>query len=70
MSFSSQLPLRLDKETDVRLGRLAKSIGTTKSGIIRMLAQTFVEQCIDKHGRVTLPPDWQRHLPERDERSK
>jgi len=69
MALGSQLPIRLDPETDKRLQAAAEQAGTTKSAVIRMLAKTFVDQCVSPSGKVTLPPDWHELLPTRDGRS-
>lgn len=69
MALGSQLPIRLDPETDKRLQAAAEQAGTTKSAVIRMLAKTFVDQCVTPAGKVTLPPDWHELLPARDGRS-
>lgn len=68
MALGSQLPIRLDPETDARLTAAASRLGTSKSGLIRMLAQSFVDQCV-QGGQVTLPPLWKEMLPARDERA-
>jgi hypothetical protein len=69
MALGSQLPIRLDAEVDGRLQSAAEQAGTSKSALIRMLAKTFVDQCISPSGRVTLPPNWHELLPSRDGRS-
>lgn len=69
MALGSQLPIRLEQTIDDRLTAAALKTGTSKSALIRLLATTFVEQCIDESGRVTLPPDWDALLSERDRRS-
>ena len=69
MALGSQLPIRLEQSVDERLNAAAIKTGNSKSALIRLLATTFVEQCIDESGRVTLPPDWDALLAERDRRS-
>lgn len=69
MALGSQLPIRLDPSIDARLQAAAEQAGTSKSALIRMLAKTFVDQCVEPNGRVTLPPNWHDLLPARDARS-
>ena len=69
MALGSQLPIRLDAVVEARLQAAADKAGTSKSALIRLLATTFVDQCVDSNGRVTLPPNWQDLLPSRDARS-
>lgn len=70
MAFGSQLPVRLDPETERRLEIAAERTGTTKSALIRLLAKTFVENCVHDDGSVVLPPDWKKLLEPADGRSK
>jgi predicted DNA-binding protein len=69
MAYGKQLPIRLDPETEARLDAAAASTGTSKSALIRLLAKSFVEQCVSESGAVTLPPDWHALLPQRDGRT-
>lgn len=69
MALGTQLPIRLEPAVDARLQAAAEQAGTSKSALIRMLAKTFVDQCISPSGQVTLPPNWHQLLPERDGRS-
>lgn len=69
MALGSQLPIRLDPDTEKRIEAAAEQAGTTKSAMIRMLAKTFVDQCVQAGGKVTLPPNWHDLLPGRDGRS-
>lgn len=69
MALGSQLPIRLDSDTDARLQAAAERAGTSKSALIRMLAKTFVDQCVTASGQVTLPPNWADLLPQKDNRS-
>lgn len=68
MALGKQLPVRLDSQTEARLEAAAQKAGTTKSAIIRLLAQTFVDQVV-KAGQVILPPNWSELLPRADERA-
>lgn len=68
MALGKQLPIRLDPSVEARLEQAAQVAGTSKSAIVRMLTETFVNQCV-RGGRVTLPPDWAELLPRRDERA-
>lgn len=68
MALGKQLPIRLDKETEARLESAAQKAGTTKSAIIRMLAQSFVDQVV-RAGQVILPPNWSELLPRADDRA-
>ena len=63
------MPVRFEDEIEARLERAAVKTGTTKSALIRMLATTFVTQCVGPDGRVTLPPNWKELLSPRDNRS-
>lgn len=69
MALGSQLPIRLDDETDRRLSAVAARAGTSKSAIIRLLATTFVEQVVSADGSVKLPPNWADLLPKADARA-
>jgi hypothetical protein len=69
MALGAQLPVRLELDVEMRLETAAKKYGTTKSGIIRMLASSFVEQVVSPDGTVHLPPNWKDLLPEADQRS-
>jgi hypothetical protein len=68
MALGKQLPIRLDEHTERRLEAAAQKAGTTKSAIIRLLAQSFVDQVV-KAGQVILPPNWSDLLPKADERA-
>ena len=72
MSLGAQLPIRLEPEVQERLEVIAQEIGTSKSALLRLLARTFVEQAVDAHGKVHLPPNWKDilgRLPPADGRS-
>lgn len=69
MALGAQLPVRLEADIEARLESIAESTGTTKSSLIRLLATTFVQQCVAPDGSVTLPPNWSDLLKPRDERS-
>lgn len=72
MALGSQLPIRLDPETDLRLQQIAQATGTSKSALIRLLATTFVNEFVSGDGTVTLPPNWNallNTLPRSDGRS-
>jgi hypothetical protein len=58
MALGAQLPVRLETDVEERLETIAQQVGTTKSALIRLLARTFVEECVDEKGRVSLPPNW------------
>ncbi|MCW5557714.1 MAG: ribbon-helix-helix protein, CopG family, partial [Verrucomicrobiae bacterium] len=68
--LGSQLPIRLDLETDRRLMKAAKDLQTSKSALIRLLAKTFCDQVIQPDGSVLMPPNWRELLPRADGRSK
>ncbi len=70
VALGAQLPVRLDPDVDQRLADAARSAGTTKSAIIRMLAKSFVDQCVGDDGSVKLPPNWAELLGRADGRSK
>lgn len=69
VALGSQLPVRLDPVVDKRLAEVAEMSGTTKSALIRMLAKTFVDQCVDDDGTVTLPANWRKLLGTADGRA-
>lgn len=69
VAYGKQLPIRLDPEIEERLEKVAKRTGTTKSAIIRLLADSFVKQAVAADGSVTLPPNWADLLPPRDTRA-
>jgi len=68
MALGKQLPIRLDTDTERRLESAAQKAGTTKSAIIRLLAQSFVDQVV-RAGQVVLPPNWGDLLPRADDRA-
>lgn len=68
MPMGSQLPVRLDEETSLRLDRIASESGTTKSSLIRLLAKSFTDHCL-KEGRVVLPMNWKELLKAPDGRT-
>lgn len=70
MALGKQLPVRLDPAVEQRLESAARRAGTTKSAIIRLLAQTFVDQVVGPGGIVSLPPSWSRLLSGSDGRSR
>jgi len=69
VALGAQLPVRLDADIEDRLESIAQRTGTTKSGLIRMLAKRFVETCVNEDGSVTFPPDIRAMLNDRDDRS-
>lgn len=69
MRLGAQLPVRLEQSVDLRLQAAASKAGTTKSALIRMLAKSFVDQCVTESGRVILPPNWHDLLPQSDGRA-
>lgn len=70
VALGSQLPIRLDAETDARLQALAEKLDTSKSALIRLLAKTFCEHVVQADGSVLMPPNWEALLPRADARSK
>ena len=70
MALGKQLPIRLDAVTEARLQKASELIGTTKSGLLRFLADTFTAQLVTSDGAVSMPPNWRELLPERDGRIK
>jgi predicted DNA-binding protein len=73
MTLGSQLPIRLEPDLDKRLQAIAERTGTSKSALIRLLAQTFVDRAVRPDGSVQLPPDWDdllSTLPKSDGRTK
>lgn len=69
MALGSQLPIRLDAETDRRLQSAAENLGTSKSALIRLLAKTFCDQVIQEDGSIAMPLNWDKLLPKSDNRS-
>lgn len=69
MALGSQLPIRLDAETDRRLQSAAENLGTSKSALIRLLAKTFCDQVIQEDGSIAMPLNWDKLLPRSDNRS-
>jgi antitoxin component of RelBE/YafQ-DinJ toxin-antitoxin module len=67
MPKEAAVNIRLDEATDAELERVASTMGTTKSSLIRMLTRTFVEQ--SRARDFVLPLKWKRLLEEPDGRS-
>jgi hypothetical protein len=59
----------LTAEQERRLKAVAARIGSSKSAIIRLLIDTFLDQCVRPDGSVILPPNWKDLLPPADLRS-
>ncbi|MBX3732611.1 MAG: ribbon-helix-helix protein, CopG family [Verrucomicrobiae bacterium] len=70
MALGSQLPIRLDPETDSRLRSAAAILGTSKSALIRLLAKSFCDQVVQIDGSIVMPPEWRKILPPSDGRSE
>jgi len=69
MPLGAQLPIRLEFDVDKRLTNIANRIGTSKSALIRLLVETFVDHAIKPDGTIVLPPNWTDLLPKADARS-
>ncbi|MBU4199410.1 MAG: ribbon-helix-helix protein, CopG family [Verrucomicrobia bacterium] len=63
MRKEASLPIRLDTELSQRLNRAAERLGLTKSGLIRILIKSFVDQLEANGGKITFPLRWQEHQP-------
>ena len=69
MALGAQLPIRLEPDVEKRLDEIAQKTGTSKSGLIRLLAKTFVDHVVLPDGSISLPPNWKELLPLADGRS-
>ena len=58
MAKQASLPVRLDTETAFRVDAAVKRLGITKSALIRMLLQSFVDQFEQNGGKIVMPPTW------------
>lgn len=56
MSKEASLPVRLDTDLDRRVGVAVGRLRITKSALIRMLLEAFVEEWERSGGRVVFPP--------------
>ena len=70
MALGPQLPIRLTETQDSRLTAVASKTGASKSSLVRLLIDTFLEQCVQQDGTVQLPPDWQAMMAPADARSR
>ena len=61
MTKEASLPVRLDVETSKALERISKDLHISKSAIIRMLAEAFVKYAEEHHGKVIIPPSFERY---------
>ena len=63
MRKNAALPVRLDADVGRRLDAAAKRLGMTRSALIRMLVESFVDQLDANDGRVVLPLRWTTEEP-------
>ena len=58
MRKNASIPIRLDVAIDERLQKLTASLRLSKSAIIRMLLEEFVQHCEEHGGRIVMPPEF------------
>lgn len=66
---SSVIPVRLSEEVLNRIDAVAEMIGTTRTALIRLCADTFAGH-ISKGGKAALPIDWRDILEQHDGRTR
>jgi len=65
MAKQASLPVRIDADIAVRVEASVKRLGITKSALIRMLLESFVDQFERNGGKIVLPPTWKTNAKER-----
>ena len=62
------IPVRLTKEQIARIDSAAKSMGTTRTGVIKICLLAFLQR-FEREGLGMLPPDWEDRLKDQDGRT-
>jgi len=62
------IPVRLTKEQIARIDSAAKSMGTTRTGVIKICLLAFLQR-FEREGLGMLPPDWDERLRDQDGRT-
>lgn len=62
------LPVRLTKEQINRIDAAAKSLGTSRTGVIKICLLAFLQR-FEREGLAMLPPDWEDRLRDLDGRT-
>lgn len=68
MKKSSQINLRLDPPTDLELTEVAKSLGVSKSALVRRLTEAFLAE-VKRTGLVKLNHEWTGAITKADART-
>jgi hypothetical protein len=68
MIKNSQVNVRFDEQTDNLLEETAKSLGVSKSALVRHLTKTFLDD-VKKSGSLKMKPNWVSLLEPADARS-
>lgn len=68
-SKTRSIPIRVSADLINRLDRAAGSLGTNRSGLLRLCAETFVEH-FEKEGSIQMPVNWQKLLISHDGRKR
>ena len=61
MKKDAALPVRLDPDVSRRLDIAAAKLKLTKSSIVRMLAEHFVDQYEAAGGKLVIPPEFKAY---------
>lgn len=69
MAKDSQINIRFDAETDAELEAAAKSLGVSKSALVRRLTEQFLAD-LKKRGGLSLGAEWVNELSAADARTK
>jgi len=64
----SPIPVRLTETQIERLDTVRQTLGTTRTGVIKMCLLAFLQR-FEKEGLAMLPPDWEVRLVEMDGRT-
>jgi len=56
------IPIRLTPQVIQRLDRAAQRLGTNRAALIKMCAQTFLDDFEKNGGVASLPPNWRQLL--------
>jgi len=59
MAKDTAIPVRLDPEMNRRVSEIARKLGITRSTLMRLLLESFINEYDSNNGRIMMPPKWQ-----------
>lgn len=68
MPETKPIPVRLGDDVITRLDRASKRIGSNRASVIRFLVDSWLDH-FEKHGRASLPPNWEELVNSMDNRT-